>query len=90
MPLYNTQKFFRDPYTQTLSGFSKVTGLLKTVLTEPEDSATSSSRDDFSKLLPDDFAGLGLHLGKEPEAETGFEFVERVRIYFALILFYSI
>lgn len=73
---FSLQKFFHDPYTQTLSGFSKVTSLLKGALLEPAD--TYGGHSNFTEMFNEDFAGIGLQLGKEAEDDTGFEIVDRV------------
>ena len=65
----------------TLTGFSKVTGLVKNVLLEPGDGSGHDAyggHDNFIDMWNDDFAAIGLYLDKDkPEEDTGFEIVER-------------
>ena len=64
-----------------MTGFSKVTGLLKSALLDTAGESGASKHgghDNFIDMFNDDFAAIGLHLEKpDVEDETGFEIVER-------------
>ena len=67
-----------------MSGFSKVTRLLKPLI-EPVD--TSKNDENFIEMFNEDFAGIGLQLQKEVD-DTGFEIVERVSLKIKMISCY--
>ena len=73
------QKFFKDPYTTTLSGFSKVTGLVRDAFQVPQgETQQTSAAFSYSSLLVGDFEGLDPYLLSPGTEDQGFEFVEAV------------
>ncbi|XP_035663241.1 TBC1 domain family member 15-like isoform X2 [Branchiostoma floridae] len=68
-------KFFRDPYTTTLGGFSKVTNFLRDTLIAPNGHPTQRPPDEMADLLSEELPGLDIQ-----PTENEFDLITRASL----------